>query len=82
MTKITISSESGYHGNTGCMMIISNMFSCTLACWTMLSFNCEKNINIIRIFDFSQNLRPKMGLIDPSPLVFSGVLRGAGGRHV
>ena len=35
---------------------------------SMLSFNCEKNINIIKIFDFSQNLRPNMGLIDPSPL--------------
>ena len=36
---------------------------------SMLSFNCEENINIIKIFDFSQNLRPKMGLIDPSPLL-------------
>ena len=35
---------------------------------SMLSFNCEENINIIKIFDFSQNLRPNMGLIDPSPL--------------
>ena len=36
---------------------------------SMLSFNCEENINVIKIFDFSQNLRPKMGLIDPSPLL-------------
>ena len=34
----------------------------------MLSFNCEQIINIIKSFDFSQNLRPNMGLIDPSPL--------------
>ena len=38
----------------------------------MLSHNCEENINIIKIFDFSQNLRPNMGLIDPSPLALIG----------
>ena len=36
---------------------------------SMWSLNCEENINIIKIWDFSQNLRPNMDLIDPSPLV-------------
>ena len=35
----------------------------------MLSFNCEENINIIKMFYFSQNIRPNMDLINPSPLV-------------
>ena len=36
------------------------MFSCRLSC--CLSINISEN------FDFSQNLRPNVGLIDPSPL--------------
>ena len=38
----------------------------------MLSFNCEENIIIIKIWDFSQNLRPNMCLIDPSPFKILG----------
>ena len=33
----------------------------------MLSLNNEENINIIKILNFSQNLRPNKGLINPSP---------------
>ena len=34
----------------------------------MLSYNCEENISIIKIWNFSQSLRPNMDLIDPRPL--------------
>ena len=65
MTKITISSDIArlpwQH------RVHDDNFKHVFLYTSMLSFNCEENINIIMIFDFSQNLRPKMGLIDPSP---------------
>ena len=33
----------------------------------IFSFSYEQNIKTIQIWDISQNLRPNMGLIDPSP---------------
>ena len=65
MTKITISSDFGrlplrhrvHDGN----------FKYVFLYISMLSLNCEENINIIKIWDFSQNLRQNMDLIDPSP---------------
>ena len=71
MTKITISSDlvrlPWQH------RVHDDNFKHVFLYTSMLSFNCEENINIIKIFDFSQNLRPKMGLIDPRQELKDGV---------
>ena len=41
----------------------------------MFSFSYEQNIKRIKIWDISQNLRPNVGLIDPSPLLLFHLLR-------
>ena len=66
MTKITISSD--FDRLPWQHRVHDGNFEYVFLYTSMLSLNCEENISNIKIWDFSQNLRPNMDLIDPSPL--------------
>ena len=74
LTKITISSDLGrlpwQH------WVQDGQFKHVFLYTSMLPLNCEENINIIKIWDFSQNLRPNMDLIDPSPFYVTFLVHG------